>query len=992
MFVVWCRKDVEIERMLSMMMIKKHGKNKNKNKNKNKSSSVNIASKSKFASKSNNESHISNRDLERTIRKVHRRWVINRSNNNNNNQQHNSMTSHDDSRDQSKSNHKSDKTHMSKLVSQSETKTKSKSQQTHQQQQQQRLSKVETDVANKCMNGLNNNNNNYIRDCWNLGLKLLEISQKLHKEKFGELLMIDSSTMKKILGFHTIRNSNMNVNSNVNIENREIENKDDNGNCNIKSFDINKDKENSNANINANANNKSRHRRVRRKESGSISSILENKEYKTQQFEIETRNKRNASVVSSIKDCDRDLDIHNNFYGKNFKGDSQSKNGSGKTIEYKINSRNKIITDVNVSLMNDSTFQANNYKIFVQDNDNDDDNNENGITNKDFVFCDFVKEYSSVLPMIKKEEEQMNQITNQCKKIFLRMLTIQKEMKNVTQQLNDEKHNHRKKMGNDNHNHNHNQIVNLNVNSNYNDKDSDQFLLQLYHTNLENTANDIVDNLVKYYQIIEKHKEIAQSQQECEFAIKKLENELKIKQDKLNSYRQLLNKYTKLKQDSNAKYEHLNRQKSLEMNKFEQNWVKWGYKDIIFWFKLQINYYEYKYGYIDDLSDDDDANDSGGSIDHDSDISSSDSDNDHDGMNRQRLTSDGSSSNESSNDDDDDDDVMNIDFSEIYNNLKCQKIRGKYLKMMDKKDLRNLGFESFKHQCIIYQSIEKLIDKYPNPNTNNSYSENIYNVNVNFSGNNDDLRSSTISNTSGSSSGSGNNSSHDHYSATGSIPSVENSLNLGVNLHNILDNISVNGSGSIVEDTLNNLKNNLNNYKMNNVNMNVDVINSIQVQAKHAQQINRVKNADDENDGHQLLSSKNSSVTHIHQIEGATLEETQPQLVQNVGIHDHDKKNVNVENCHSNSNLKQLKKDKISKYVCPITRKIMNNPVIACDGNTYEKQAIIEYIEKHDKTPLCDDLPLDKKTAITTLCHDTRLKQKIYNYNMKRNNDRQSIK
>ena len=34
---------------------------------------------------------------------------------------------------------------------------------------------------------------------------------------------------------------------------------------------------------------------------------------------------------------------------------------------------------------------------------------------------------------------------------------------------------------------------------------------------------------------------------------------------------------------------------------------------------------------------------------------------------------------------------------------------------------------------------------------------------------------------------------------------------------------------------------------------------------------------------------------------------------------------------------------------CPLTGKLFENPVITPSGNTYEKEAIIEYIHKHGK-------------------------------------------
>jgi len=39
-------------------------------------------------------------------------------------------------------------------------------------------------------------------------------------------------------------------------------------------------------------------------------------------------------------------------------------------------------------------------------------------------------------------------------------------------------------------------------------------------------------------------------------------------------------------------------------------------------------------------------------------------------------------------------------------------------------------------------------------------------------------------------------------------------------------------------------------------------------------------------------------------------------------------------------------------FICPITLKIFNDPVIAQDGITYEIEAIIQWINQHGTSPL----------------------------------------
>ena len=50
-------------------------------------------------------------------------------------------------------------------------------------------------------------------------------------------------------------------------------------------------------------------------------------------------------------------------------------------------------------------------------------------------------------------------------------------------------------------------------------------------------------------------------------------------------------------------------------------------------------------------------------------------------------------------------------------------------------------------------------------------------------------------------------------------------------------------------------------------------------------------------------------------------------------------------------------------YICPITQKLIEDPVFAADGHTYEKIAIQEWFEKHDTSPITN-LKLENKNLI----------------------------
>eukprot|EP01084_Bolivina_argentea_P087242 157589_1 len=51
------------------------------------------------------------------------------------------------------------------------------------------------------------------------------------------------------------------------------------------------------------------------------------------------------------------------------------------------------------------------------------------------------------------------------------------------------------------------------------------------------------------------------------------------------------------------------------------------------------------------------------------------------------------------------------------------------------------------------------------------------------------------------------------------------------------------------------------------------------------------------------------------------------------------------------------------EFICPITWEIMDNPVICNDGNTYERIAITDWLNKHDTSPKTN-MPLDDNKLI----------------------------
>ena len=65
------------------------------------------------------------------------------------------------------------------------------------------------------------------------------------------------------------------------------------------------------------------------------------------------------------------------------------------------------------------------------------------------------------------------------------------------------------------------------------------------------------------------------------------------------------------------------------------------------------------------------------------------------------------------------------------------------------------------------------------------------------------------------------------------------------------------------------------------------------------------------------------------------------------------------------------------KYLCPISQKLMKNPVRAFDGVTYEKENIIKYLNDHGTTPNNNEKVCNVEMAINDLTSNRVLKQEI---------------
>ena len=131
----------------------------------------------------------------------------------------------------------------------------------------------------------------------------------------------------------------------------------------------------------------------------------------------------------------------------------------------------------------------------------------------------------------------------------------------------------------------------------------------------------------------------------------------------------LLNKCNEFDKNSQQCARDAQVRRNNALQEFESKWMKWNYRQIVFWFKVKLRYFESS---MENMTNNEDSKD--------------------------------------------ENDVLSIDFdNKIYCSLESQRIRGKFLSLIDRNDLRNLGFKLFKHQCILHKSIAKLVEKYPIP-------------------------------------------------------------------------------------------------------------------------------------------------------------------------------------------------------------------------------------------------------------------------------------
>ena len=342
---------------------------------------------------------------------------------------------------------------------------------------------------------------------------------------------------------------------------------------------------------------------------------------------------------------------------------------------------------------------------------------------KDISFMNenaFKKDYENSLELQNMQSNRLLSFSDKVKEIFFIKLNCEQDIRNSKQELEKENKN----------------------------SDVIEEKLQCLKTDLTMFMSEIAQKCEQYSNTCQIYKETMSQQSKCQKTTEKLKQQHKNSQNRLEFATTMLDKYNKFNNETSQCIDNLADQRSDKINEFEEKWLQWSYSDIVFWFKTILHWFEHNLAHQQEIImqvQDDDINDNFNDVQkqhsqqqnhHNDKVNQSEmEDNNHnDSSDVNIMTGDmknGIDVDEDEDEDEDDDgdkneieskeeetsggEVLLINFNGVYKNLKSQKIHGKFLSLVNKADLRNLGFESFEHQCILSQSIEKLVEKYPIP-------------------------------------------------------------------------------------------------------------------------------------------------------------------------------------------------------------------------------------------------------------------------------------
>jgi hypothetical protein len=138
--------------------------------------------------------------------------------------------------------------------------------------------------------------------------------------------------------------------------------------------------------------------------------------------------------------------------------------------------------------------------------------------------------------------------------------------------------------------------------------------------------------------------------------------------------------------------------------------------------------------------------------------------------------------------------------------------------------------------------------------------------------------------------------------------------------------------------------------------------------------INNILNNNSDNN----LNNKNDIILDINDNSNYNTQNIDNQINNNENqkkenINDIEKKEI--ETCNNNNEFLSIDPDKDDWGICPITNEYMENPVITIYGTHYEKNAIIDWLKRHQTDPLTNQ-PLTEKD----LTEDEEYKKNIKEY------------
>ena len=129
-------------------------------------------------------------------------------------------------------------------------------------------------------------------------------------------------------------------------------------------------------------------------------------------------------------------------------------------------------------------------------------------------------------------------------------------------------------------------------------------------TTLREILNKIETNLNQLKRESETNVEIKQKHNSLASERTDLEKQINQQTQLNDNYKLLLAKHNQFNTESSQCQTELKARREQGLNKFESNWLNWGYDDIVFWFKIKLGYFDKYYHYYNNNNDNNNNNSS----------------------------------------------------------------------------------------------------------------------------------------------------------------------------------------------------------------------------------------------------------------------------------------------------------------------------------------------------------------------------------------------